>query len=79
MKGLKLIIGNRLHEGSLYTCEPMVCILLTARHCAGQRKWAIEYQGSMQSDWTLVLLMEESQFSLECDIGYVLVWQKHLK
>ncbi|GFT55678.1 ccmar2 transposase [Trichonephila clavipes] len=47
---------------------------LTAGHCASQRKWAAEHQDCMQSDWSYVLFMDESRFSLEYGTRSVLIW-----
>ncbi|GFT58957.1 uncharacterized protein TNCV_185751 [Trichonephila clavipes] len=65
-------IRNRLHEGGLYARRPMVCIPLTPRHRAAQRRWAAEHRDWEQHDWSQVLFTDESRFSLECDTRRVL-------
>ncbi|GFX40400.1 hypothetical protein TNCV_4320331 [Trichonephila clavipes] len=49
----------------------MVCLPLTVRHHVTERKWAVEH-----GDRSQVLFMNKSQFSLECDIRRVFVWQE---
>ncbi|GFU42776.1 transposable element Tc1 transposase [Trichonephila clavipes] len=68
-------VRNRLHEGGLYAHRPMVCIPLTPRHHATQRRWAAEHRDWEQHDWSQVLFTDESGFSLECDTQRVLVWR----
>ncbi|GFU92309.1 hypothetical protein TNCV_1338901 [Trichonephila clavipes] len=52
----------------------MVCIPLTVRHHATQRKWAADHRNWMQSKWNQVMFTYKSRLSLECDTRYVLVW-----
>ncbi|GFX30460.1 transposable element Tcb2 transposase [Trichonephila clavipes] len=68
-------VRNRLHERGLYARRPMVCIPLTPRHRAAQRRWAAEHRDWEQHDWSQVLFIDESRFSLECDTRSVLVWR----
>ncbi|GFU30493.1 transposable element Tcb2 transposase [Trichonephila clavipes] len=68
-------VRNRLHEGGLYACKPMVCIPLTPRPRAARRRWAAEHRDWEQHDWSQVLFTDESLFSLECDTRRVLVWR----
>ncbi|GFU32539.1 transposable element Tcb2 transposase [Trichonephila clavipes] len=62
-------------RGGLYARRPMVCIPLTPRHRAAQRRWAAEHRDWEQHDWSQVLFTDESRFSLECDTRRVLVWR----
>ncbi|GFT71477.1 HTH_Tnp_Tc3_2 domain-containing protein [Trichonephila clavipes] len=68
-------VRNRLHEGGLYARRPMVCIPLTPRHRAARRRWAAEHRDWEQHDWSQMLFIDESRFSLECDTRRVLVWR----
>ncbi|GFT79512.1 transposable element Tcb2 transposase [Trichonephila clavipes] len=53
----------------------MVCIPLTPRHHAARRRWAAEHRDWQQHDWSQVLFIDESRFSLESDTRRVLVWR----
>ncbi|GFW64638.1 transposable element Tcb2 transposase [Trichonephila clavipes] len=68
-------VRNRLHEGGLYARRSMVCIPLTPRHRVARRRWAAEHRDWEQHDWSQVLFIVESRFSLECDTRRVLVWR----
>ncbi|GFT60394.1 transposable element Tcb2 transposase [Trichonephila clavipes] len=68
-------VRNRLHEGGLYARRPMVCIPLTPHPRAARRRWAAEHRDWEQHDWSQVLFIDESRFSLECDTRRVLVWR----
>ncbi|GFV36284.1 transposable element Tcb2 transposase [Trichonephila clavipes] len=53
----------------------MVCIPLTPRHRAAQKRWAAEHRDWEQHDWSQVLFTDESRFILESDTRRVLVWR----
>ncbi|GFY14809.1 uncharacterized protein TNCV_648521 [Trichonephila clavipes] len=53
---------------------PVMRIPLIKRHHAVGRKWAAEHRNRMQRDWSQVMFMDESQFSLQYDTCRVFVW-----
>ncbi|GFX71754.1 hypothetical protein TNCV_4132001 [Trichonephila clavipes] len=49
------------------------CVFVNSKTlCVPRRKWADEHRDWVQSDWSQVLLTDDSSFSLDCDARLVL-------
>ncbi|GFW79178.1 transposable element Tcb2 transposase [Trichonephila clavipes] len=69
-------VARRLRGGGLYARRPVVCVPLTRQPRTARLQWCREHHNWTEQDWTCVLFLEESRFSLLSDCRRQLIWRE---
>ncbi|GFU81628.1 transposable element Tcb2 transposase [Trichonephila clavipes] len=69
-------VARRLRGGGLYSRRTFVCVPLTRQHRIARLQWCREHHNWTEQDWTCVLFLDESRFSLSSDCRRQLIWRE---
>ena len=69
-------IRNRLHDSGLRARRPNVVPVLTQRHRQDRLQWAREHRGWTLNQWSRVLFLDESRFTVDHNHGRIRVWRR---
>ncbi|GBO24997.1 hypothetical protein AVEN_192241-1 [Araneus ventricosus] len=65
---------HRLHEGGLFTRQPVVCVPLSSVHVRAWLHWALEHCSWSPEQWGHILFTDEPQFNIQNDSQRAIIW-----
>ncbi|GFT87207.1 transposable element Tc1 transposase [Trichonephila clavipes] len=68
-------VYRRLGHIGLYARRPVRCVPLTATHCRLRLTWSREHALWTPQQWSCVMFLDESRFSLQSDSRRTLIWR----